>query len=175
MIPEDRKTQGLVLPLSVRENIVLPMLPSVSHAGVVNRASERRSSLEMIRQLAIKTPAADASVRFLSGGNQQKTAIAKWLITKANIYLMYDPTRGIDVATKQEIYVLVRRLADAGNAILLFSTDLPEIIGLCDRSLVMYEGAVVHDLPRAQLSKETLIAAAMGLLNSDQERTAAHA
>ena len=167
MIPEDRKTQGLVLPLTIRENITLPVLPRLANSGVVDGRAERRDTARMVQQLAIRTNSSETPVRFLSGGNQQKVGIAKWLLTKARIYLMYDPTRGIDVATKQEIYALVRQLADAGNAILLFSTDLTEIIGLCDRSLVMYEGAIVRELQRDELTKENLIAAALGLTKRD--------
>jgi len=170
MIPEDRKTQGLVLPLSVRENISLPMLSKRANFGVVDRGGEHAETHSMVTRLAIKTASIETLVRFLSGGNQQKTAIAKWLTTGAKIYLMYDPTRGIDVGTKQEIYALIRRLADEGNAILFFSTDLPEIIGLCDRALVMYEGSIARELSRNELTKENLIAAALGFLTtSDAE------
>lgn len=163
MIPEDRKTQGLILPLTVRENITLPTVRRVAPMGVVNAAGERRQAASMIERLAIKTASPETPVRYLSGGNQQKAAIAKWLLTKARVYLMYDPTRGIDVATKQEIYGLIRRLADEGNAVLLFSTDLPEIIGLCDRALVMYEGSIVRELGARELTKENLISASLGL------------
>lgn len=166
MIPEDRKTQGLILPLTIRDNITLPVLPRLSNAGIVDRRRELRDTAEMVRQLAIRTASSETPVRYLSGGNQQKTAISKWLLTGAKIYLMYDPTRGIDVATKQEIYLLIRRLADAGNAILLFSTDLPEIIGLCDRALVMYEGSIIRELDRTELTKENLIAAGLGLADN---------
>ena len=117
----------------------------------------------MIGRLAIKTASGETPVRFLSGGTQQKTAIAKWLATQARVYLMYDPTRGIDVATKREIYLLMRALADAGAAILFFSTDLAEIIGVCDRALVMYEGAVVQELIGEALTKESLIGASLGM------------
>lgn len=163
LVPEDRKTQGLILPLSVRENISLPVLPKLSHGGVIAPELERRTTHEMIGRLSIKTASSDTPVRFLSGGNQQKVAIAKWLTTQAQIYLMYDPTRGIDVGTKQEIYRLMRSLADEGRAILFFSTDLAEIIGLCDRALVMYEGAVVRELAGDELTKEALIAASLGM------------
>jgi ribose transport system ATP-binding protein len=166
MIPEDRKTQGLILPLSVGSNVTLPKLPKLAKVGVIDRASERDATGGMVKQLAIKAQNAETPVRFLSGGNQQKVAIAKWLLMNARTYLMYDPTRGIDVATKQEIYQLIRQLADAGNAILFFSTDLPEIIGLCDRALVMYEGAIVRELGKDQLTKENLIAAALGFDHS---------
>jgi ribose transport system ATP-binding protein len=163
LVPEDRKTQGLVLPLSVRANVTLPTLPRLSRLGVVGRAGERRETAAMVTRLGIKTASSETPVRFLSGGNQQKTAIAKWLVTQARVYLMYDPTRGIDVATKQEIYQLMRSLADAGAAILLFSTDVAEIIGVCDRALVMYEGSVVRELGAAELTKEDLIGASLGI------------
>jgi ribose transport system ATP-binding protein len=163
LIPEDRKTQGLVLPLSVRENVTLPTLPQLARLGVVVPEEERQETTEMVTRLAIKTASAETPVRFLSGGNQQKTAIAKWLTTRARVFLMYDPTRGIDVGTKQEIYGLLRALAEAGGTILLFSTDLAEITGLCDRALVMYEGAVVRELAREELTKENLIGASLGM------------
>jgi ribose transport system ATP-binding protein len=163
LIPEDRKTQGLILPLTVETNMLLPVLPVISKLGVVDRAREAALTGAMIDQLAIKTPSADVPVANLSGGNQQKTAIAKWLLTDAQIYLMYDPTRGIDVATKHEIYRLLRELAERGAAILLFSTDTAELIGLCDRALVMYEGAVVRELTGTEITRENLISSALGM------------
>jgi ribose transport system ATP-binding protein len=169
LIPEDRKTQGLVLPLSVRENVTLPMLPKLSRLGVVSTRAERSGTAAMVKQLAIKTSSSETPVRFLSGGNQQKSAIAKWLMTRASVYLMHDPTRGIDVGTKNEIYRLLRDLADQGHAVLFFSTDLAEIIGVCDRALVMYEGAIVRELAGDSLTKETLIGASLNL--TDAERT----
>jgi ribose transport system ATP-binding protein len=104
-------------------------------------------------------------VRFLSGGNQQKVAIAKWLMTDAEVYLLSDPTRGIDVGAKREIYELMRELTGDGKGILFFSTDLSEIVGLCDRALVMYEGAVVRELSGSELTDTNLIEAAVGLTN----------
>ncbi|MER3438489.1 MAG: sugar ABC transporter ATP-binding protein [Chloroflexota bacterium] len=168
LIPEDRKTQGLILPLSVRENITLPILPRLAQSGVVRRDDERATARQMIDRLAIKTASMDTPVRYLSGGNQQKTAIAKWLTTSARIYLMYDPTRGIDVATKQEIYRLMRDLAAEGHALLFFSTDLAEIIGLCDRALVMFEGTIIRELAGGELTKEALIAASLGMSGAPQ-------
>jgi ribose transport system ATP-binding protein len=105
----------------------------------------------------------EVPVRFLSGGNQQKVAIAKWLLTDAAVYLLYDPTRGIDVGAKQEIYDLMRRLAAEGHGILFFSTDLAEIVGLCDRALVMYEGAIRRELRGPALTEANLVSAAVGL------------
>jgi ribose transport system ATP-binding protein len=172
LIPEDRKTQGLILPLSVRENVTLPTLPERSRLGVINPIAERRATAKAIDQLAIKTNSSETQVRYLSGGNQQKVAISKWLLTDARAFLMYDPTRGIDVATKQEIYRLIRELADEGHGILFFSTDLTEIVGLCDRALVMFEGAVVQELTGEALTEANLIGAAVGMKSGEAEHVA---
>ncbi|HEX5499808.1 MAG TPA: sugar ABC transporter ATP-binding protein, partial [Thermomicrobiales bacterium] len=163
LIPEDRKTQGLILALPVGENITLSTLPEVSRGGVLSLARERAATSRMQAALSIKTPNMGVPVRFLSGGNQQKVAIAKWLLTDAQVFLMYDPTRGIDVGAKQEIYALMRRLAADGHGILFFSTDLAEIVGLCDRALVMYEGAVAQALSGPDLTEANLVSAAVGV------------
>jgi ribose transport system ATP-binding protein len=163
LVPEDRKTQGLILAMKVRENITLPTLGQSARAGFVSGGAEQQRADTMVEQLAIKTPGTEAPVRALSGGNQQKVSIAKWLLSQARIYLLYDPTRGIDVATKQELYRLMRRLADDGLGLLFFSTDLAEIVNLCDRAMVMYEGRVVRTLERAELTENNLVSAALNL------------
>jgi ribose transport system ATP-binding protein len=163
LVPEDRKTQGLILPLPVDENITLPTLPEVSRHGVISAAAVAAATLAMRDRLAIRMASPETPVRFLSGGNQQKVAIAKWLLTDAAVYLLYDPTRGIDVGAKQEIYELMRRLAAEGHGILFFSTDLAEIVGLCDRALVMYEGAIARELSGPALTEANLVSAAVGL------------
>ena len=163
LVPEDRKTQGLILPLPVDENVTLATLPEVSRSGVISPAAVRAATLAMRDRLAIRMASPAVPVRFLSGGNQQKVSIAKWLLTDAAVYLLYDPTRGIDVGAKQEIYELMRRLASEGHGILFFSTDLAEIVGLCDRALVMYEGAVARELRGAALTEANLVSAAIGL------------
>lgn len=173
LVPEDRKTQGLILPLSVRENVTLATLPRVARRGVVVGGAERAATLAMRDRLAIKTGGTETPVRFLSGGNQQKVAIAKWLLTEADVLLLYDPTRGIDVGAKQEIYALMRELAAAGHGLLLFSTDLSEIVGLCDRALVMYEGAVVRELEGADLTDANLVSAAVGVTDASVDGRAA--
>ena len=117
----------------------------------------------MIGKLAIKAASSETPVGTLSGGNQQKVAIAKWLLGAARVFLLYDPTRGIDVATKQEIYALMRSLADSGIGLLFFSTDLSEIVNMCDRALVMYEGQVVRELSGADLTETNLVSAALNL------------
>jgi ribose transport system ATP-binding protein len=166
LVPEDRKTQGLILPLPVDENITLPTLPEVARGGVVSPAAVEAATLAMRDRLAIRMAGPEVPVRFLSGGNQQKVAIAKWLLTDAAVFLLYDPTRGIDVGAKQEIYELMRRLAAEGHGILFFSTDLAEIVGLCDRALVMYEGAIARELRGPALTEANLVSAAVGLVEA---------
>jgi ribose transport system ATP-binding protein len=163
LVPEDRKTQGLILPLSVAENITLPTLPKVSRNGVMSATAVEEQTVAMRDSLTIRMANPETPVRFLSGGNQQKVAIAKWLLTDAAVYLLYDPTRGIDVGAKQEIYELMHRLAAAGHGILFFSTDLAEIVGLCDRALVMYEGTIARELRGPALTEANLVSAAVGL------------
>ena len=142
LIPEDRKTEGLMLPMSVRDNLCFAAMSLFAHGGIIDRGAEQRAIDEMIKLLAIKTDGIAVPAGSLSGGNQQKLVIAKWLMRKPRIILLNDPTRGIDVGTKQEIYQLLRKLADDGAAIILYSTDYDELIGCCDKVLVMYDGAV---------------------------------
>ncbi|HYA71785.1 MAG TPA: sugar ABC transporter ATP-binding protein, partial [Roseiarcus sp.] len=136
LIPEDRKTEGLMLPMSVGENLTFAAFHRIARGGVVDRALERRLIDEMMALLAIRAAGPDIAVGALSGGNQQKVVIAKWLMNRPRIILLNDPTRGIDVGTKQEIYQLLRKLADDGAAIVFYSTDYDELIGCCDRVLV---------------------------------------
>jgi ribose transport system ATP-binding protein len=175
LIPEDRKTEGLMLPMTVRENLSFAALDLVSKFGVVDRAAEDRHIDEMVRLLAIRAAGVDGPVGALSGGNQQKVVIAKWLMRQPRIILLNDPTRGIDVGTKQEIYQLLRRLADAGAAILFYSTDYDELIGCCDRVLVLREGAVACELVGAAITERALIASALDLAGGDTPAAAAQA
>ncbi|SFO31529.1 ribose transport system ATP-binding protein [Mesorhizobium sp. NFR06] len=163
LIPEDRKTEGLMLPMTVRENLSFAALDRVSKAGVIDRAVEQRLIDDMVELLAIKTAGLDIPVGALSGGNQQKVVIAKWLMRQPRIVLLNDPTRGIDVGTKQELYQLMRKLADAGAAILFYSTDYDELIGCCDRVLVLYDGAVKRELVGAEITEHALIASALNI------------
>jgi ribose transport system ATP-binding protein len=169
LVPEDRKTQGLILPLPVEENVTLPILPAVSRNGIISPSAVETATISMRDRLAIRMASPEVPVRFLSGGNQQKVAIAKWLLTDAAVFLLYDPTRGIDVGAKQEIYELMRRLATEGHGILFFSTDLAEIVGLCDGALVMYEGTVARELRGPALTEANLVSAAVGLAEAPWE------
>jgi ribose transport system ATP-binding protein len=166
LIPEDRKNEGLMLPMSVRDNLSFASIESFSHFGIVDRKAEEAAIDDMIKLLNIRTDGIDGPVAALSGGNQQKVVIAKWLMTKPRIILLNDPTRGIDVGTKQELYELLRRLAEDGAAILFYSTDYDELIGCCDRVLVFYNGAVVRTLEGAELTEHNLIASALNLPSS---------
>ena len=163
LIPEDRKTEGLMLPMTVRDNLSFASLHRISDNGIVNRAKEQKYIDEMIALLGIKTAGTDIAVGALSGGNQQKVVIAKWLMNQPRIILLNDPTRGIDVGTKQELYVLLRKLADQGAAILFYSTDYDELIGCCDRVLVLYDGKVKRELVGAEITERALIASALNI------------
>jgi ribose transport system ATP-binding protein len=163
LIPEDRKTEGLLLAMPVDENISLAALPDLSRGIVIDRTRESARVDAMIAKLRIKVGDKADPVATLSGGNQQKVVIAKWLLTGARIVLLNDPTRGIDVGTKQEMYQLLRDLADAGTAILLYSTDYDELIGCADRVLILYDGRVVRELAGAELTEANIVATSLNL------------
>ncbi|WP_127903583.1 sugar ABC transporter ATP-binding protein [Solirhodobacter olei] len=163
LIPEDRKNEGLMLPMTVRENLSFAALDTVSRFGRVDRAKENELIDEIVRRLAIKADGVDGPVAALSGGNQQKVVIGKWLMTRPRIVLLNDPTRGIDVGTKQEIYQLLRQLAAEGTAILFYSTDYDELIGCCDRVAVFYDGTITRMLQGAELTEHNLVGAALNI------------
>jgi ribose transport system ATP-binding protein len=163
LIPEDRKTEGLMLPMSVRDNLSFAALSRFSKGGLIDSQGEKQAIAEMIKLLAIKTDGTAVPAGSLSGGNQQKVVIAKWLMLNPRIILLNDPTRGIDVGTKQEIYQLLRRLADEGAAIILYSTDYDELIGCCDKVLVMYDGAVQRTLVGEEITERALISSALNI------------
>ncbi len=172
LIPEDRKTEGLILQVSVADNISLSILDRLAPFGLINRSREQASIQRCIEQMQIKTASPGTTARNLSGGNQQKLVIGKWLLTEARIYLLHDPTRGIDVGTKQEIYLLMRQLADKGASILFFSTELSELVGMCDRVLVLYEGSIFRELIGSEITEENIVSAALGLDHSKVPMTA---
>jgi ribose transport system ATP-binding protein len=168
LIPEDRKTEGLMLPMSVKENLSFAALDRITRFGVIDHAQESQAVAEMIRLLQIKAPDTGAPANALSGGNQQKVIIAKWLMNAPRIILLNDPTRGIDVGTKQEIYQLMRKLADQGSSLLFYSTDYDELIGLCDRVAVMYDGRFQRVLEGAEITEKTLVASALNIKPSHE-------
>jgi len=165
LVSEDRKTEGLMLQMSVRDNLSFATLSELSHGVVIDRDAERDAVDEMIELLGIKTAGVSVPAGSLSGGNQQKVVIAKWLMRKPRIILLNDPTRGIDVGTKQEFYQLLRKLADGGAAIVLYSTDYDELIGCCDTVLVLYDGTVKRTLRGADITERALISLALNIDN----------
>ncbi|MGE0005844.1 MAG: sugar ABC transporter ATP-binding protein [Parvibaculaceae bacterium] len=167
LIPEDRKTEGLMLPMSVRDNLSMAALGRLSRLGVVDRRKETGAIDEMIGLLAIRSAGTDVPVGSLSGGNQQKVVIAKWLMISPRIILLNDPTRGIDVGTKQEIYRLLRKLADGGAAIIFYSTDYDELIGCCDRVAVIYGGMIRTMLEGQAITERALISSALNIESED--------
>ncbi|WP_372524737.1 sugar ABC transporter ATP-binding protein [Piscinibacter sp.] len=169
LIPEDRKTEGLMLPMSVRDNLSFAALDRLSRWGVLDAAAESEAVQRIVRLLSVRSDGVDVPAGSLSGGNQQKLVIGKWLMVAPRIVLLNDPTRGIDVGTKQEVYELLRRLAAEGAAILFYSTDYDELIGCCDRVLVMVEGAVKRELAGAEITERALVGSALNLGIDAQE------
>ncbi len=163
LVPEDRKLQGLVLEMTVRENMGLAGLwANRIGPGLLNQVKETRTADEMIARLRVRTPGPEQIAQYLSGGNQQKVVLGKWLALKPRVLLLDEPTRGIDVGAKQEIYRLMEQLAAEGVGILFVSSEMEEIIGMSDRTLVMHEGRITGQLLRAELSEEAILQLATG-------------
>ncbi len=165
LVTEDRKTLGLFDRMTVAENITIRHLDALAVAGVIDRRAESRAVSSSIDRLAIKTPGGGASITSLSGGNQQKCILARWLLSEPKVLLLDEPTRGIDVGAKAEIYVLIRRLAEAGMAIVMTSSELPELLTVSDRILVLCEGRITAELPRAEATEEAIMHAATRFLD----------
>jgi ribose transport system ATP-binding protein len=162
-ITEDRKAQGLVLGMSVRENVTLAHLAQfVNRELLIDRTKEEDAAERYIEELRIRTPSPEQLVRNLSGGNQQKVVLAKWLLGAANVFLFDEPTRGIDIGAKAEIYNLMVKLAQNGAAIVMVSSELPEVLGMSHRILVIRGGRIVRELSRAEATPDGVIAAATG-------------
>lgn len=161
LIPEDRKSQGLSLILSIAENVVMASLSRLFRGGFISSKRETETVDHYVKDLRIATPGIRQLARNLSGGNQQKVVLAKWLCTKAEVFIFDEPTRGIDVGAKQEIYAFMDRLAGEGKAVLMISSDLPEILALSDRIYVMREGRIAAELDKAEATQERIITYAM--------------
>ncbi|WP_369724785.1 sugar ABC transporter ATP-binding protein [Bradyrhizobium sp. LLZ17] len=174
LVPEDRKTEGLMLPMSIADNLAIASLDALSTGPIVDGAKERAAIQRAIARLQIKLREASDAVSTLSGGNQQKVVLAKWLMTDPRIILLNDPTRGIDVGTKQELYRLMRELADQGAAILFYSTDYDELIGCCDRVAIMYDGRIVRELEGDDLTETNIVASSLNI-DTDAAAQAQHA
>lgn len=161
-LTEDRKRQGLVLGLGVTENVCLPSVDRMATAGCMHGAREEAATRRYIADLRIKTPSSSQRVQNLSGGNQQKVVLAKWLCRGTDVLLFDEPTRGIDVGSKVEIYRLINRLAAEGKAILMISSELPEILGMSDRILVMHRGRIAGEFSAGAATQESLLQCALG-------------
>lgn len=162
LVPEDRKTQGLALKISGRENATMPTISRFSRWGFIDLAKERRETDLAFEKVNVHPRALYKAAGTFSGGNQQKIVLAKWLMADSRVLLLFDPTRGVDVGTKQEMYGLIRRFADSGRAVLFYSTEIPELVGLCDRVLVMYRGRIVAEVMRDALTEGRIGAAMLG-------------
>jgi ribose transport system ATP-binding protein len=159
---EDRKAEGLFLQQSVRSNITISGLKALTRLGVINLRQELEQVLALIRRLSIKTPSAERAVGQMSGGNQQKVVLARWLNIGVRVFLLDEPTRGIDVGSKHEIYQIMAQLAEQGAGIIMISSELPEILGMSDRVLVMHEGRLAKELPRVEATEEKIMFYATG-------------
>lgn len=162
LLTEDRKAQGLVLGMSVRENITLANLGAVSAGPFLRRGAEREAARKYVEDLRVKTPHIEQCAQNLSGGNQQKVVLAKWLFTQCRVLIFDEPTRGIDVGAKVEIYRLMNELVRQGVCILMISSELPEVLGMCDRILVMHEGKLRGELMRGDATQEKIMHLATG-------------
>ena len=157
LIPEDRKIQGVILTLSIVKNITIGILKKLCRFGLIKRKTEKELALEHVHKLNIKCPSIFTRVKQLSGGNQQKVVVAKWLASSVHVLIMDEPTRGIDVGAKEEIYTLMSSLCQQGLSIIMISSELPEIIGMSDRIVVMSEGRITGELMRDEADEETIM------------------
>ncbi|HEO71597.1 MAG TPA: sugar ABC transporter ATP-binding protein, partial [Candidatus Hydrogenedentes bacterium] len=162
LLTEDRKHQGLVLGMTVRENTTMANLDSLVRMGFVRRRAEREVAERYVKELQIRTPSIEQVTQNLSGGNQQKVVLAKWLFTQSRVLIFDEPTRGIDVGAKVEIYKLMNNLVRHGVCVMMISSELPEVLGMCDRILVMHEGRLAGELSRAEATQERIMHLATG-------------
>lgn len=169
-VPEDRHQHGLILSFTIIANITLPILRQVSRLGVIDRRREQEIASDYSRQLDVRAAGLDQLVQALSGGNQQKVVLAKWLATGPSILILDEPTRGIDIGAKAEVHRIISNLAAAGMAIILISSELPEVLAMSDRILVMHEGRITAELDHAEADQEKVMFAATGQVTNDHNQ-----
>lgn len=174
LVPEDRRGEGLIVGMSIRENITLPDLPRYARSGLIQRRRETRVAKEQVEILRVKTPTVEALLRNLSGGNQQKVVIGKWLAMGPKVLILDEPTRGIDVGAKAEIYKLMRTLAENGAVILMISSDMEEVLNVSDRVAVMHEGRITGVLERDACCEENVMQLATGRPSADAQPACAN-
>jgi ABC-type sugar transport system ATPase subunit len=161
LLTEDRKGEGLVLQMSVAQNMTLPSVREFARFGLIRSKAENARSQEYVQRLAIKTPSLRHKVEYLSGGNQQKVLLARWLMKKLEVIILDEPTRGIDVGAKAEIHKLIDELAMAGLAVIVLTSEMPELLGVSDRILVMSGGRITGEFGREEATQEKVLAAAI--------------
>ncbi|WP_430884333.1 ribose ABC transporter ATP-binding protein RbsA [Fusibacter sp. JL216-2] len=162
-VSEDRKKDGLVLGMSVKENMSMSALKRLSKSGLINQSLEKKMADDFVGHLSIKTPSLNQKIKFLSGGNQQKVSISKSLMTDPKVLILDEPTRGVDVGAKKEIYDLMNEFKEKGMAILMISSEIPELLGMCDRIMVMHEGTISGIIHRSTANQEGIMRLAVGL------------
>ncbi|MBO4219083.1 MAG: sugar ABC transporter ATP-binding protein, partial [Erysipelotrichaceae bacterium] len=162
LLPEDRKRLGLLMDKTIAVNVTLASLKKLSRFGFINEKKEREDVERYRQQLQIKTPTIEKETRQLSGGNQQKVIVAKWLESESDIVIFDEPTQGIDVGTKHEIYMIIDQLVESGHSVIVVSSDLEELMGIADRMYVMSEGEIMGELERSQFNKELILDLASG-------------
>jgi rhamnose transport system ATP-binding protein len=172
-VPEDRRRHGIVAEMSVTANTTLAVLPSMARAGLIQRERERAIAEQYATGLRVKAASIDAPVATLSGGNQQKVSLARWLATDPAVLILDEPTQGVDVAAKSELHELIRQQVKRGLAVLLISSELPEVLAMSDRILVMRRGTIVGELSREEATAERVLALALGPPVSDAPGTVA--
>jgi ribose transport system ATP-binding protein len=162
-VPEDRKSEGLFLEMSTADNLAGASRSTLSVRGIHSRRKSAVAARRVVREFGIKTPSIDAAVGTLSGGNQQKVLIGRWLESEPEVVILEEPTRGVDIAAKRDIHELLSQMAARGAGLMIASSDLAELMALCDRILVLHEGSIVGDLKTAGATQESIIALASGL------------
>jgi rhamnose transport system ATP-binding protein len=174
-LPEDRHQEGLVLDFSIAQNVTLPILPRLFPRLLVRSSTERRVADEYTRQFNVRMTGVDQLVGALSGGNQQKVVLAKWLASKPRVLILDEPTRGIDIGAKVEVHRIISELAASGLGIILISSDLPEVLAMSDRILVLHEGRITAEIPRGRATEERVMFAATGNVEPAAAAAAAEA
>jgi rhamnose transport system ATP-binding protein len=162
LVPEDRRQQGLVMEMSVERNATLTRLRALTRLGLLSGRRERHTARSWAERLRVRYGRLSDAVGTLSGGNQQKIVLAKWLATSPRVLIVDEPTRGIDVGTKAEVHRIMAELAAEGIAVVMVSSELPEVLGMADRVLVMHEGRIAAELPRQRATEESVMLAATG-------------